>query len=134
MLTCSVCMRRGIRSQASCGPIDELSRRHLHHRGSLRHRLAFILRQLPESLVLVISRLRLRRVRFRQILIKKGVKSGCQPASITTSRIGIRRNKPWKPFPFPISLGRIIPASSPYPGCQYFYGRADPSLLLRHAL
>jgi hypothetical protein len=27
------------------------------------------------------------------------------------NRAGIHRSKPWKPFQFPISLGKIIPAS-----------------------
>jgi len=111
MPTCNVCMRRGIRSQVPRGPLQELSLHHLPHKGLLRHHLGYISRQLPESLVVVISRLRLRRVRSRQILIKKDAKSRYQPASITTRPGGIQRNKPWKPFPFPISVGKIFPAS-----------------------
>ena len=101
MLTCNVCMRRGIRSQVSCGPIEELSLR-LRHRVTLRRHRAHLLRQLPESLVLVISRLRLRRARLRQILIKKDAKSERRPGSFTKNRAGIHRNKSWKPFQFPI--------------------------------
>ena len=72
------------------------------------------LHQLPKILALTIPYLRLQQVRFHQVLTKEGAKSGHQPASITTSRVGIRRTKQWKAFQFPISLGKIIPASNPF--------------------
>ena len=90
--------------------------------GSLRRHLAYIRRQLPESLVLVISRLGLRRVRLLQILIKKDAKSGHRRVSFTTSHAGIHRPRLWRLFPFPILTGKIIPASN-HP--QFFY-RGNP--------
>jgi hypothetical protein len=125
MPICNVCMRRGIRSQGVRAHREWLTRRHLHHRESLRRHLVYILHQQLKALTLVIFCRRLRRVRLRLILIKEDAKSGHQPASITPSRAGIRRNKPWKLFQFPISIGKIIPVSSH--SIQLHYLRTDAS-------
>jgi len=70
------------------------------------------LRQLPGNLVPGKFYLRLPLVRLRQILTQKDVKSGHRPVSFTMRHAGIHRPRLWRLFLFPISLGKIIPASN----------------------